>query len=530
MRRPTPQTGSPREVSDDLVRRAPLPTERAVLWKPLPDSYHLLASMMRSTEDQALMFITQRAFLQVERHLCSAPELELGGFLGGQLCECPRTHRRYSIVNTVVPFADVGDPIGSRVTPRAFETVQRRLAAHGLSMIGWYRNTSGLGLQLLPDDVETHLEYFNEPWQTTMLVVPNSSRPKGAFFTYDRRVGRGYCIPFYELFDEHAAESNRLARTCVCWTTYVASAPVEPLPIADREIVETIVAPLRSPPPDPEPREPIDEWWDAIKDPWVRLKDVAVSATRREEKEPPVLERAGDTRPVVRPAPPQQRAPAVGAPKRPDRARTAHAVTPPPARQPAPRNSSETTAEDAAPPSARTAYEDAIKRVQRKLAEMESVDARSGAKTKWRRRGRIALVVASLSFLAAIVLVTVRPRSGQDAQAAVPAPASVGPENDVSLDENLADLAGEATLGATVDSLSDALVHYREIATSHRKGLVSCGVLSRAYRRVIRARTGVESARRQVGGVLTDADSISLSMIGAEFTHVAQTHQRSGCP
>lgn len=530
MRRPTPQTGAPREVSDDLVRSAPLPTERAVLWKPLPDSYHLLASMMRSTEDQALLFITQRAFLQVERHLCSAPELELGGFLGGQLCECPRTHRRYSIVNTVVPFADVGDPIGSRVTPRAFETVQRRLAGHGLSMIGWYRNTSGLGLQLLPDDVETHLAYFNEPWQTTMLIVPNSSRPKGAFFTYDQRVGRGYCIPFYELFDEHAAESNRLARTCVGWTTYVASAAVEPLPIADREIVETIVAPLRSPPPDPEPREPIDEWWDAIKEPWVRLKDVAVSATRREEKEPPVLERARDARPAARPAPPQQRVATVGAPKRPDRARTTRPVAAPPAKQPAPRNSSETTMEDAATPPTRTPYEDAIKRVQRKLAEMESVDARSGAKTKWRRRGRIALVVASLSFLAAIVLATVRARSGQNAQAAVPGAAPVGPETDVSVDEKLPDLAGEATLGATVDSLSDALVHYREIANSHRKGLVSCGVLSRAYRRVIRARTGVESTRRQVGGVLTDADSISLSMIGAEFTHVAQTHQRSGCP
>lgn len=529
MRRPTPQTGSPREVSDDLVRRAPLPTERAVLWKPLPDSYHLLASMMRSTEDQALLFITQRAFLQVERHLCSAPELELGGFLGGQLCECPRTHRRYSIVNTVVPFADVGDPIGSRVTPRAFETVQRRLAAHGLSMIGWYRNTGGLGLQLLPDDVETHLEYFNEPWQTTMLIVPNSSRPKGAFFTYDQRVGRGYCIPFYELFDEHAAESNRLARTCVGWTTYIASAPVEPLPVAEKEIVETIVAPLRSAPPDPEPREPIDEWWDAIKEPWVRLKDVAVSAARREEKEPPVLERAGAARPVARPAPPQQRVPAVGAPKSLDPARTTRPAAPTPSKPPPPRKSAETTVEDVATP-ARAAYEDAIKRVQRKLAEMESVEARSGAKTKWRRRGRIALVVSSLSFLAVIALATLRDRSGQNAQAAVPEAASVEPGTDVSVDEDLPGLAGEATLGATVDSLSDALVHYREIANSHRKGLVSCGVLSRAYRRVARARTGVESARRLVAGGVTAADSISLSMIAAEFTHVAQTHQRSGCP
>src|SRR5688500_5157219 len=101
----------------ERVLRDPMPTARAILWKPLPDSYHLLASMMRATEQQAVLFITQRAFLQVERHLRSAPDLELGGYLAGQLFECPRARVRYSVINTVVPFADVSnDALESRVT------------------------------------------------------------------------------------------------------------------------------------------------------------------------------------------------------------------------------------------------------------------------------------------------------------------------------------------------------------------------------------------------------------------------------
>src|SRR5687767_7286123 len=139
MRRPARDTEGHPEVTDrGHIVRDPLPTARAILWKPLPDSYHLLASMMRTTEQQAHLFVTQRAFLQVERHLRSAPDLELGGFLAGQLYVCPRTNVRYSVVNTVVPFADVsGEAIGSRVTEEAFEAVRKRLDAHRLCLIGW---------------------------------------------------------------------------------------------------------------------------------------------------------------------------------------------------------------------------------------------------------------------------------------------------------------------------------------------------------------------------------------------------------
>jgi hypothetical protein len=546
------------EVTErEHVLREPSPSARAILWKPLPDSYHLLASMMRAAEQQACLFVTQRAFLQVDRHLRSAPELELGGFLAGQLYECPRTHVRYCVVNTVVPFVDVtGEPIGARVTHMAFKAVRKRLDAHRLSLIGWYRNGTGLGLQLLPDDIETHLTYFDQPWQTTMLVVPDPAKSKGAFFTYDPRVGRSYCIPFYELFDTHAAEANRLDRTCVSWTTYVPATPVAPLAVADKEVVETTVAPTKSPAPEADPPEPIDEWWDSIKDPWVRLKDVAVSATRREEdllplvwepavpptpvpvpkpieppKRPPVLvqeRRVPDALDVTpRPAAAAQRTeaprpqaarpvPPFVAPARPASAGptpirpvTARPITARPA--PAGPASHSRSAKAAPPPPPAVAlpqnfHDDAI---------------------RWQRWRRIGVAVAVASFLAAIVLFTSRSRSETVAEAATSA--AVSDEVAVAIAPPSENGHSPISLPSAVASLSAALAYYRDVADDHRAGLVDCRVLDRAYALAGRARTRVDSTRGHIAGALNDADSIRVAMLGAEYTHIAQTYRRSGC-
>jgi hypothetical protein len=540
---------------DDRVRRDPVPLARAILWKPLPDSYHLLASMMRAPEEQAQLFVTQRAFLQVERHLRSAPELELGGFLAGHRCLCPRTGKRYSVVNTILPFADVSDqPLGSRVTAEAHAKVQRRLDAHGLALIGWYRNGNGLGLQLLPDDIETHLAYFNQPWQTAMLVLPDPSKPKGAFFTYDPRVGRSYCIPFYELFDVHAAESNRLERTCVTWTTYVPSTSVEPLAAREREVVEATVAPTRSE-PEPQPPEPIDEWLDAIKDPWIRLKDVAVGPSRRDAPLPLVYESTASSAPgayeplkpppaPLKPAPvptpaapvpnkpelvpppvaaakPQEMAPPEVTRRAPPFAGPARPASPvsspasPAALRPAPKPR-------AIPPATMAALERAAAPPPVALPPGFHDDAK-----RWERRRRIGFAVAAASFLAVIVLSAVRSRSQTVAQAATSA--IVSHEDSVRVVSDSEHTAEPLPLSTAVDSLSAALSYYRAVSDDHVQGRVGCRVLDRAYTLVGRARARVSQAREKVTGQLADADSIRVSMLGAEYTHVAQTYRRSGC-
>ena len=557
MRRPERNDEAHREVTErEHVLRDPLPTARAILWKPLPDSYHLLASMMRTTEQQAFLFVTQRAFLQVERHLRSAPELELGGFLAGQLFECPRTRVRYSVINTVVPFADVSDDaLDSRVTRESFDAVRKRLDRHQLSLLGWYRNGAGLGLQLLPDDVETHLTFFDKPWQTTMLVMPDPAKPKGAFFTYDPRVSRSYCIPFYELFDSTAAEANRLDRTCVSWTTYVASAPVAPLPVAEKEVVESTVAPPRKPEPEPVPVEPIDEWWDAIKDPWVKLKDAAVTARKREET-PSIVSETVRARPPVRPLIVEPSRPTPPPPRdarKADEEQKAERIIPPIV-TPLPRPSRGPTAAAPAlapspePPPPRERPQPSVARPmsvhsapRRRPAPLLTMPMAAPTApavalppdfheeaTRWHRRRRIGFAVATASFLAVIVLSTLNPRTRRAAPAA---PVATQPATSTPL--TVAMSGGDPvdmTLAAAVDSLSGALAYYRDIANDHRDGLVGCRVLDRAYALVGRARARVDSARQQIAGSLPDADSIRVSMLGAEYTFVTQTYRRSGCP
>jgi hypothetical protein len=594
-----------------VLRREPIPTARAILWKPLPDSYHLLASMMRGPDPETQLFITQRAFLQVEQHLASAPDLELGGFLAGHRYECPRTRAQYSIVNTTVPFAEVtGDPLGARVTQRAYMTARMRLDAHGLSLIGWYRNGSGLGLQLLPDDIETHLAYFHEPWQTTMLVLPDASRPRGGFFTYDPRVGRSYCIPFHELPNPGRADDQRPVRTVVGWKTYVASVPVRPMPAEDREVAATRVSPIVAT-PEPEPPDAIDEWWDAIKDPWVRLKDAAVSARQPNEElaglewdpasKPPQAVPLELPRPAA-PVPPQvvpvevpRPAATVQAPPTAEASPVggAPARSAPPNGQPkgspratvppfsgAPRPHSGPLAEPVsrtvppepviraipADPVIRTASEKpepgkapAVPRGKPSAAPRPTstpkprpilAAARAAMETaaapgvptpeisdedpgRWRRWRHIGFAVAAASFLGALALASFRTQPQQEAQAATAdsmseaadSAAAAAPPTTIATGPEMSILP----LPAAVDSLSDAIAHYRNVEDDHRRARVGCRALQRAYDRVNLANGRFGIARGAQPGALGTADSLRVAMTRAEYTHVSQMHRRSGC-
>ena len=79
-------------------------------------------------------------------------------------------------------------------------------------------------------------------------------------------------------------------------------------------------------------------------------------------------------------------------------------------------------------------------------------------------------------------------------------------------------LANAATIAGAADRLG-----------SLDKGKIANVIVVGAYALVGRARTRVDSARQQIAGTLADADSIRVSMLGAEYTFVTQTYRRSGC-
>jgi hypothetical protein len=146
---------------------------------------------------------------------------------------------------------------------------------------------------------------------------------------------------------------------------------------------------------------------------------------------------------------------------------------------------------------------------------------------RWERRRRIGFAVAAASFLAVIVLSSLRSRPETVAEAATSAAVSEEPPAPLAL---ASDNGHEPiSLASAVDSLSGALAYFRVIADDHREGRVGCRVLDRAYALVGRARGRVDSTRGRIAGHLGDADSIRVSMLGAEYTYVAQTYGRSGC-
>ncbi len=149
---------------------------------------------------------------------------------------------------------------------------------------------------------------------------------------------------------------------------------------------------------------------------------------------------------------------------------------------------------------------------------------------RWQRRRRIGLAVAGVSFLSVIALSTLPSRTSRGAPPAAPAAAQAVTSAGLTVAMNETSAPVEIPLAAAVDSLSGAMAYYRDIAEDHREGLVGCRVLDRADALVGRARTRVDSARHQIAGSLADADSIRVSMLGAEYTFVTQTYRRSGCP
>ena len=90
-----------------LVER--FPSERVIRWNPLPDSYHLLAEMIRGPEDEYKLVVAQAALRQIDAHLHDSASATAVGFLLGQLYECPETGLHYTLVRGIerVPEAYV---------------------------------------------------------------------------------------------------------------------------------------------------------------------------------------------------------------------------------------------------------------------------------------------------------------------------------------------------------------------------------------------------------------------------------------
>jgi JAB1/Mov34/MPN/PAD-1 ubiquitin protease len=203
------------------VLRQQMPLARSILWAP--------ASAPRPADVAFPVFLRQSALQAIYEHLATPPPPGQGilGFMLGDCCECPVTGVSYSVIDAALRLNQTiyGDRSRDVVT-RLWKRVTEQLEAQQAQLIGWYHTHAPLPLDLSVHDVETHEQYFREPWQVALLVGTDPATPAGAFF----RAGSDEAwvrtpLPFYELLNEDSVRPGGKKRSFMTWKTYRAYNP-----------------------------------------------------------------------------------------------------------------------------------------------------------------------------------------------------------------------------------------------------------------------------------------------------------------
>ena len=217
----------------------PIPVARSILWKPLPDSFHLLARVLEGVQKYKI-FISQDTLLDIEDRIRTSPQQHVLGLLLGNLYECTQTGERFVIVTAHLKSKHQLDEENDAISPEVWESLQAELRSRSGHLLGWYRSHSRIGRRLEPPDARVQDRYFPQPWQSVLLLNIDERRITGGLFLVEKRTGRSYLTPFYELLDSESARQAGVKRTCVSWYNYVTEDTVSPFAGWNREPVPAL--------------------------------------------------------------------------------------------------------------------------------------------------------------------------------------------------------------------------------------------------------------------------------------------------
>ena len=185
------------------VPLATMPLRRSICWRPLGDSYFLLAAVLGDQRGHYPLFITQPALLEIDdQRMAIGEDAPVVGLLGGTLARSPERGFLYPTITRVVPFPDLeSGEAGRQAFREGVHRARGHLHACGEQVVGWYRSRAHVGRRLLAGDERLMLEHFQDPWQTTLVISPEGH---AAFFRYKREAERSFMVPFYELMDDES--------------------------------------------------------------------------------------------------------------------------------------------------------------------------------------------------------------------------------------------------------------------------------------------------------------------------------------
>jgi hypothetical protein len=178
-----------------------MPLHHSICWRPLADSYYLLAAVLGDRRTHYPLFITQPALREVEdQRQAVGEEAPVVGRLGGVLARTPGRGLVYPTVTRLVPVqSDRSAESGREAFRQAVRRTRVHLAACGEEILGWYRSREHVGRRLTPGDERVTLDNFAQPWQATLVISADGA---GGFFRFKREAARSFAIPFYELMDD----------------------------------------------------------------------------------------------------------------------------------------------------------------------------------------------------------------------------------------------------------------------------------------------------------------------------------------
>lgn len=218
-----PQTGKPDAYV--LHLRRPMPVARAVHWTPLlRDSERRRTGDSGGDDDESVyeIFVSQAALREVQDHVWATDSRAHWGFLLGVLFECPKTLRRYSVIESVLRgsgFFEEGNQ--GAILATAWGAMEKERHRVGAELLGWYHSHPHLGVVASEADAQSHLTRFGEPWHCMLVMTPSGSDPAAGFF---RSTGRGGLsrrspVSFYELLEPESLVSGS-KRTFLVWNNY----------------------------------------------------------------------------------------------------------------------------------------------------------------------------------------------------------------------------------------------------------------------------------------------------------------------
>jgi len=214
---------------DEPVRhhRASLPVDRSILWSPIRDPGDPAGPAESGPYE---LFFARSALRQINRHSEAEGRESRFGFLLGNLYRCPESGVHYSVIDRVLakdePISeDAPDPF----LLRAWADSQDEFREHGGALIGWYHTHYLLGLMLSEGDREMNDRYFGQPWQCSVLIVPDPPRSMCAVFRPSSEGStEGELASFRELLAVEDIPASGPIPTAVRWKNYTADREVQP--------------------------------------------------------------------------------------------------------------------------------------------------------------------------------------------------------------------------------------------------------------------------------------------------------------